>query len=234
MLKLNKHKFSDLYEISSGISTKPEQAGKGYPFASFSTIFNNIFLPDILPDLMDTTKKQREKSSIKEGDILLTRTSETINELAMSCVAIKDYPNATFSGFAKRLRPLQRNITYHKFMAFYLRAPYFRKLIDSNTIMTLRASFNEKIFKFLYLYLPDFEKQVIIGDFLWNIEKKLQTNNQIIRELREVSKLIFEYWFVQFDYPNQEGKPYKSNGGRMVHADLLNRDIPYGWEIKNN
>ena len=105
MSNLIKYKFSDLYEMGSGISTSKEQAGHGYPFASFSTVINNYFLPDTLTDLMDTTEEQREVSSILEGDILITRTSETPDELAMSCVALKDYPNATFSGFVKRLRP---------------------------------------------------------------------------------------------------------------------------------
>ncbi|MCW5918641.1 MAG: type I restriction endonuclease subunit S, partial [Bacteroidetes bacterium] len=102
MHKLTKYKFNKLYEMSSGISSKPEQAGHGSPFASFSTVFNNYFLPDELPDLMDVSEQEQETYSIKNGDILLTRTSETIDELAMSCVALKDFPKATFSGFTKR------------------------------------------------------------------------------------------------------------------------------------
>lgn len=160
MSKLNKYKLDTLYEISSGISTKPEQYGNGTPFLSFSTIFNNYFIPDELKELMNTTEKEQELYSIKKGDIFLTRTSETLNELAMSCVALKDYPQATFSGFAKRLRPIQKNITYDKFMGFFLRSKYFRKIIDNNAIMTLRASFNEKIFSYLNVELPEYEEQV--------------------------------------------------------------------------
>lgn len=122
MSKLTKYKFSDLYSIASGISSTKEQAGHGSPFLSFSVVFNNYFVPDILNDLMDTSEKEKETYSIKSGDIFLTRTSEVVDELAMSCVAVKDYPNATFSGFLKRLRPTQDHITYPKFMAFYLRS----------------------------------------------------------------------------------------------------------------
>lgn len=87
MNKLNKYAFSDLYDIASGISTTKTQAGHGTPFVSFSTVFNNIFLPDELPDLMDTSEQEQETYSIRKGDILITRTSETADELAMSCVA---------------------------------------------------------------------------------------------------------------------------------------------------
>lgn len=107
--------------MSSGISSKKEQAGHGAPFVSFGTVFNNYFLPEELPDLMDTSEKEQEIYSIKAGDVLITRTSETIDELAMSCVAVKDYPNATYSGFTKRLRPKREGIVYPKYMAFYFR-----------------------------------------------------------------------------------------------------------------
>ena len=109
MNNIRKYALSDLYDMSSGISTAKGQAGHGSPFVSFSTVFNNYFLPDALPDLMNTNVKEQDTYSIYEGDILLTRTSETIDELAMSCVALKDCPTATYSGFTKRLRNLLKN-----------------------------------------------------------------------------------------------------------------------------
>ena len=65
MSKITKYALSDLYEMSSGISSTKEQAGHGAPFVSFSTVFNNYFLPDELPDLMDTNEKEQEVYSIK-------------------------------------------------------------------------------------------------------------------------------------------------------------------------
>ena len=197
MSKLTKYKFSDLYEMSSGISSSKEQAGHGSPFISFSTVFNNYFLPEELPDLMDTSLKEQEIFSVKKDDVFITRTSETVDALAMSCVAVKDYPKATFSGFVKRLRPKTTGIVYSKYIAFFLRSKYFRKVLDCNTIMTLRASFNEDMFSFLYLYLPDYEEQVRIGDLLYKMEMKIRTNNKINREFccctKEVQNRILEY-----------------------------------------
>lgn len=232
MSKLHKYAFSDLYDISSGISSTKEQAGHGAPFVSFSTVFNNYFLPDELPDLMDTSAVDQEKCSVKKGDILITRTSETVDELAMSCVVLKDYPKATFSGFVKRLRPKTTGIAYDKYMSFFLRSEYFRKVINAKTIMTLRASFNEDIFSFLDLYLPDYEEQVKIGDFLYNIEKKIQCNKKINDNLQHQLKLMYDYWFTQFDFPDENGKPYRASGGAMVWNEQLKRLIPAGWEVK--
>lgn len=190
MSKLHKYAFADLYDMTSGISSTKEQAGHGSPFVSFSTVFNNYFLPDELTDLMDTSEREQETYSIRKGDILITRTSETVDELAMSCVALKDYPKATYSGFVKRLRPKTSGIAYDKYMAFFLRSQYFRKVINNNTIMTLRASFNEDMFSFLTLYLPDYEEQVKIGDMLYDIERKIRLNNCINDNLSDQSLMV--------------------------------------------
>lgn len=233
MNKLKSYKFSDLYAIGSGISTSPDQAGHGYPFVSFSTVFNNYFLPENLSDLMQTSESERKQFSVKNGDIFLTRTSETLDELCMSCVATKDIKNATFSGFLKRLRPKQTDKTYHIFMGFYLRSEYFRKMINNNATMTLRASFNEKIFSYLKLLLPDYKSQKLIGDLLYTIQQKIENNNKINSQLEAMTKLIYEYWFVQFDFPDERGKPYKSSGGKMVFNEDLKREIPYGWKVQD-
>ena len=227
MSKITKYALSDLYDMSSGLSSKKEQAGHGAPFVSFGTVFNNYFLPEELPDLMDTNEKEQQIYSIKTGDVLITRTSETIDELAMSCVAVKDYPKATYSGFTKRLRPKREGIAYPKYMAFYFRSALFRKAVTNNAFMTLRASFNEDIFTFLDVYLPDYDEQVRIGDMLYNIECKIQKNKEINDYLEEMAKTIYDYWFVQFDFPNENGKPYKSSGGKMVNYN--GHIIPESW-----
>ena len=232
MSKLNEYKFDELYKMDSGISTSKDQAGYGSPFVSFKDIYNNPILPNELTEKMYTSETEQNKYSVKKGDIFLTRTSEKIDELAMSSVAVKDYPNATFSGFAKRLRPIQNDITYDKFMAFYLRSDYFRKIINSKAVMTLRASFNEEIFSYIKLLLPEYEIQVKSGDLFFAIEEKIRNNNKINAELESMAKTIYDYWFLQFEFPNEEGKPYKSSGGKMVWNEELKREIPEGWKVE--
>ncbi len=230
MNKLNHYKFNSLYEMSSGISSKPEQAGHGSPFLSFSTVFNNYFLPEQLDNRMETSSDEQQKHSIKNGDLFLTRTSEVVDELGMSSVALKDYPKATYSGFLKRLRPTQKNITYSKFMAFYLRSRLFRKTMTNNAVLTLRASLNENIFSYLDLLLPKFDEQVKAGDLLYLLSQKITLNNRINAELEAMAKTLYDYWFVQFDFPDANGKPYKSSGGKMIYNPTLKRKIPAGWD----
>lgn len=231
MIQLNKHSFSSLYSISSGISTSKEQAGHGSPFLSFSTVFNNYFIPSTLIEKMDTTQLEQETFSIKEGDIFLTRTSEVLDELAMSSVCLSDIKSATYSGFLKRLRPIKKNATYPKFMAFYLRSPLFRKTITNNAVMTLRASFNEAIFSYLDLYLPSYQDQVRIGDFLYRIYQKIEINKKQNIYLSEMANQIYAYWFKQFDFPDNNGNPYKTTGGEIVYNPIVKRFIPKDWGV---
>ena len=227
MKKLNKVKFSSLYKMSSGLSSTPEQAGHGAPFLSFSGVFNNYFVPEILEESMNTSVAEQKSHSVKKGDIFLTRTSETLDELAISCVAFKDYPQATFSGFVKRLRPISPDDVYPQFIGFYLRNELFRKTMSNNAVMTLRASFNEEIFSYLDLYLPDFDTQKKVGDLSYS---KIELNNKRNKILYDLAKKIYTYWFIQFDYPDENGKPYKTSGGGFEYNSVLKREIPKGWK----
>ena len=71
-----------------------------------------------------------------------------------------------------------------------------------------------------------------IGNFVVNLYKKIVYNNKINSELESMAKTLYDYWFLQFEFPNAEGKPYKSSGGKMVYNEQLKKEIPEGWEVK--
>lgn len=80
--------------------------------------------------------------------------------------------------------------------------------------------------------LPDLQTQKAIAKVLSDLDAKIELNNKINTELESMAKLIYDYWFVQFDFPDEDGLPYKSNGGEMVYNEELKREIPSGWDIK--
>jgi len=80
--------------------------------------------------------------------------------------------------------------------------------------------------------LPSMPEQKAIGKILSDIDRKIALNKAINHNLAAMAKQLYDYWFVQFDFPNQEGKPYKSSGGKMVWNEKLKREIPEGWEMK--
>ena len=102
--------------------------------------------------------------------------------------------------------------------------------LDSGTgvpSMTFDSYYNIKV------KLPKIEEQKLIASVLQNFDRKIALNRQINATLESMSKQLYDYWFVQFDFPNEEGKPYKSSGGAMVWNEKLKREIPYGWEVVN-
>ena len=78
----------------------------------------------------------------------------------------------------------------------------------------------------------DIEKQKKIANSISIIDQKIQINNQINQELEAMAKTLYDYWFVQFDFPDQNGNPYKSSGGKMVYHPELKREIPEGWGVE--
>ena len=80
---------------------------------------------------------------------------------------------------------------------------------------------------------PSFENQQKIAAVLSSLDDKIALNNRINAKLEQMAKRLYDYWFVQFDFPNADGKPYKSNGGKMVWNEELKREIPEGWEVKS-
>ena len=90
MSEWKKVKLGELYEVHNGLSKGRQFFGSGYPFLTFSNVFNNWFLPEQLDSLVQSSEKERVGCSIKRGDVFITRTSETMDELGMCSVALSD------------------------------------------------------------------------------------------------------------------------------------------------
>ena len=92
---------------------------------------------------------------------------------------------------------------------------------------------NLSTFDDIKIDLPNIENQRSISNFLTLLDNKIQINNQINQELEVMAKTLYDYWFVQFDFPDQNGKPYKSSGGKMVYNTELKREIPEEWGVES-
>ena len=102
---------------------------------------------------------------------------------------------------------------------------YFQKIAGSTTTPILPKS----IFEEIEIHLPDMKKQKDVVSILYALDRKIELNKQINDNLEAMAKQLYDYWFVQFDFPNEEGKPYKASGGAMVWNEKLKREIPQEW-----
>lgn len=83
------------------------------------------------------------------------------------------------------------------------------------------------------VWIPEMKLQQKIGKTLYEIDQKIALNTRMNAELEAMAKQLYDYWFVQFDFPDENGKPYKSSGGKMVYNPTLKREIPAGWEVSS-
>lgn len=117
-----------------------------------------------------------------------------------------------------------------EYVYYFLKTQYNNLRLLSSGI---RKNLNSNDIKNFYIKLPNLTIQKSIAHILSTLDQKIALNNQINAQLEQMAKTLYDYWFVQFDFPDENGKPYKSSGGEMVYNDTLKREIPKGWEVKS-
>lgn len=117
-----------------------------------------------------------------------------------------------------------------KYLKYYLQSPLGQKAIrnqqSGSTVFGIAAS----TFSQIAVFLPGDQRQKTSSNLLYALDKAIENNSSICSDLEATAKLLYDYWFVQFDFPDENGKPYKSSGGKMVWNDELKREIPAGWK----
>ena len=109
---------------------------------------------------------------------------------------------------------------------------YIKKEIQKSASGSIQDNINIDYLSKMRIKVPEKDYQDKIVEVLSSIDKKILLNNQINQELEAMAKTLYDYWFVQFDFPDQNGKPYKSSGGKMVYHPELKREIPDGWGVE--
>jgi len=233
--------LGDIYDFRSGLSKAGSEFGSGYPFLTFKDVFYNVFVPDELGDLVNSTESERVNCDIKRGDVFLTRTSETMDELGMSCVALRDIPFATFNGFTKRLRPKPYAEIVPEFAGYFFRSPQFRRDVTAMSSLSTRASLNNDMLARLRISLPDLPVQTAIGRTLKSLDAKVKQNQKTMRALEQLAQVLYRTWFVDFEpvkskeggadyFPSMPQTVFDALTTRLVDSEL--GLIPEGWTVE--
>ncbi|VED67488.1 MULTISPECIES: restriction endonuclease subunit S [Streptococcus] len=162
----------------------------------------------------------------QENDVLITAVG-TIGEI----LVVKD-PNFYFKdGNLIWLRNINFDIIDVDYLYYFFKSDLFQKTIKYNNIGAVQKALTIDFLKTVKITLPSLDNQRKLISVLKSIDKKLKINTQINKELEAMAKTLYDYWFVQFDFPDQNGKPYKTSGGKMVYNPELKREIPEGWGV---
>lgn len=164
----------------------------------------------------------REKYSFpKKGDILISAAG------TLGKTVIYDGKPAYFQDSNIVWIDNDESIVLNSFLYYF----YQTKPWVTTNGSTINRIYNDNL-RNIKLTVPDLPTQKAIAKVLSGLDAKIELNNKINRELESMAKTLYDYWFVQFDFPDANGKPYKSSGGKMVYNAELKREIPEGWEVK--
>ena len=144
-------------------------------------------------------------------------------------LAINENECCTNQGFKNLV--LDKSICDTDYMYYYLQ--FHMKEIEALGSGTTFKEISKSALQGIEIRLPNLEKQRDIAKCLSDLDRKIELNKQINDNLEAMAKQLYDYWFVQFDFPNEEGKPYKSSGGAMVYNEKMKREIPQGWTAAN-
>ena len=163
-----------------------------------------------------------------KGDLVVAMTEQAAGLLGSTAIVPEDnrYLHNQRIGLISCNESLNKEFAYYLFMTQSVRQQISRSASGTK----VKHTSPEKIYD-VQVDIPKIQTQKNIAIFLSSLDKKIQINNQINQELEAMAKTLYDYWFVQFDFPDQNGKPYKSSGGKMVYHPELKREIPEGWGV---
>jgi hypothetical protein len=214
------------HSVFDGTHATPKPCPNGYKLVTSKNITNDgINTSDAYFISEQDYFEINKRSKVYQWDILFSMIG-TVGNLYLEEKSDIDYAIKNIGVFSCR------DEFKAKWLFYYLQSPMARNHI--------KRFLNGAVQKFLSLkqlrdfpILPFEKDKISIVEILSALDKKIALNKQINARLEEMAKTLYDYWFVQFDFPDTNGKPYKSSGGEMVFDETLKREIPKGWEVKS-
>ena len=232
-MELKKYKLADIAKIEiSGVDKKTIEGEIPVRLCNFVDVYHNwAITKDKAEHFMLASAKQAEinKCSIAKGQVAITKDSETRDDIGIATYFADDFDNVVLGYHCALITP-DPTIVDGKYLNAFMHTKYIQKYFENNASGSgQRYTLSNSTINTIPVLLPSLTEQHTIGKVLADIDRKIELNKQINDNLEEMAKQLYDYWFVQFDFPNEEGKPYKSSGGAMVWNEKLKREIPQGW-----
>jgi len=198
---------------------------QGIPCIMPANMINNRVDVSSIAMISEADAERLSKYIVSEGDIVYSRRGDvTLKAL------IREQESGYFCGTGcLLLRPGSK--VDSEFLTYYLSTDTMKWWIRQQAVGATMPNLNTGILARIPFRAPSKEEQSALARVISSLDKKIELNNKINAELEAMARLIYDYWFVQFDFPDANGKPYKSSGGKMVYNEELKREIPEGWEV---
>lgn len=231
-MEMKKYKLGELtLNITDGEhgSVKQEKNGSYYLLNNNNITEEGIVINATDKKISETDYRKIHKRTNLEKNDLVIATCGTLGKTHVIKDEIINYEFSRSVGIIKcnsvKLLPL--------YLHYYFKNPVCQTRIKNISKGGVQKHFYISDMNDFDLNIPEINEQRKIISILSSLDDKIALNNRINAKLEQMAKRLYDYWFVQFDFPGADGKPYKSNGGKMVWNEELKREIPEGWEVKS-
>ena len=234
-MELKRYKLGEIAEILiSSIDKKSKEGESPVRLCNFVDVYHNwAITADMVSNFMESTTSEKniDRFSLKKGYVAFTKDSETRDDIGVPTYIAEDLDNTVLGYHCALVKP-DESIISGKYLNAFLHSDYIKRYFELNaTGSGMRYTLSVDTLYNIPILAPSLDIQKRIGDLFSNIDRKICINRSLNHYLEAMAKQLYDYWFVQFDFPDATGKPYKSSGGKMVWNEKLKREIPEGWEL---
>ena len=228
-MELKKYRLGDIAEIIGGVSYSPKDICTGGIRILRGGNIQNQHIELKTDDVFLPISYKNNISQIYVGDTILVASTGSVDVLGKAATCFQYTEDVQIGAFLRIIRP--KADKYTMLISSALSSDYFKRYIKAQAKGTSINNITLGYLRDFEIYAPhDFTG---LSHLSANIENKICLNRAINDNLEAMAKQLYDYWFVQFDFPNEEGKPYKSSGGAMVWNEKLKREIPEEWNVAN-
>mgnify|MGYP005872243535 CR=1 FL=1 len=234
-MELKKYKLGEILDVTRGASLSGEfYAAEGEYVRLTCGNFdyqNNCFKENKAKDNLYYIGDFKPDFLMKEGDIITPLTEQAIGLLGSTAIIPESGKYIQSQDVAKIV--CKEHLLDKDFAFYLISSTLVKQQLSAAAQQTkIRHTSPDKI-RDCTVWIPELAEQKRIGKLLRSLDRKIELNRAINQNLETMAKQLYDYWFVQFDFPNEEGKPYKSSGGEMVWNEKLKRMIPKEWTNAN-
>ena len=220
-------KLSSLGTLRNGMNYDKSSAKRGCKIIGVADFAGHVFPDYSTLSEIDTSIVSKD-DLLKDGDILFVRSNGNKNLVGRTMYIYGITEPICYSGFCIAFRP-DVTLVCPEYLFYALRAPFCKKQY-SYSQQTNITNLSQGVLGAVEVPIPDLDTQRKLAKILFALDQKISLNTHICSELESMAKTLYDYWFVQFDFPDENGRPYRASGGEMVWNPQLKREIPKGWE----